>query len=54
VRAVLACDVRGAVGRAVVDDEDVRLGKRRPELVEDGRKRLLLVQRGDEDDRVQL
>ena len=50
--AVLACDRRGAVGRAVVDHEHVRIGKLPVQLVEDGRQVLLLVPGRDEDDGV--
>jgi hypothetical protein len=40
------------VCRAVVDHEHVRVGQPRPQLVEHGGQRLLLVPRGDEDDGV--
>jgi hypothetical protein len=50
--AVLACHVRGPVGRAVVDDEDVGVRQPLPELVEHCREIALLVPGGDEDERV--
>ena len=42
----------GPVGRAVVDDEDVRLWKAGVQLVENRRQVLLLVPRGNEHERV--
>ena len=45
-------DGGGPVGRAVVDDEDVRLRKTRVQLVENRRQVLLLVPRRDEDEGV--
>ncbi len=50
--AVLAGDRGGAVGRSVVDDEDVGVGELPPQLVDHGREALLLVPGGDEDDGV--
>ena len=51
-RPVVGRDVRRPVGRAVVDDEHVRLGKLGVQFVEDVRQVVLLVPRGNEDDRV--
>ena len=48
---MLARHVGGAVGRAVVDDEDIRVRKLAVELAEHGREVLLLVPGGDEDER---
>ena len=50
--AVGGGDGRRSVRRAVVDDEDVALRKPGAQLVEDGRKVVLLVPGGDEDERV--
>ena len=50
--AVLARDLGRPVGGAVVDDEHVGLGHLVAELVEHGRKVLLLVPGGDEDEGV--
>jgi hypothetical protein len=52
VGTVRAGDVGGGVRRAVVDHEHVDVREGLPELVEDRRKVLLLVQSRDEDDRV--
>ena len=49
---MLARDVRSAVRRAVVDDEDVRVGEPGFQIVEHCREVLLLVPRRDEDDGV--
>ena len=50
--AVLARDVGGVVGRAVVDDEHVGVRQLGVERVENRRKVVLLVPGGDEDQRV--
>ena len=50
--AVLARDVGGAIGRAVVDDEHVRSRELLVQLVEHGGEVVLLVPGGDEDQRV--
>ena len=50
--AAVARDLRGAVGRAVVDDHDVRVGQVLPQLLEHRREVVLLVPGRDEDDRV--
>ena len=49
---MLAGDVGGPVGGAVVDDEHVGVRQPGGELVEHRREVVLLVPRGDEDDRV--
>ena len=41
-----------SVRRAVVDDEEVRVGELRRELGQDGAEVVLLVPGGDEDERV--
>ena len=50
--ACLTCDLRGEVGRPVVDDEHFRVRELLVQLLEDGGKVLLLVPCGDEDERV--
>src|SRR6266508_2754324 len=52
LRSTLPRDPLGPVGRAVVDDEEVRTGQVPTQLVEDGGKALFLVPGGDEDERV--
>ena len=49
--ACLACDLRGEVGRPVVDDEHFRVRELLVQLLEDDGKVLLLVPCGDEDER---
>ena len=51
-RAVVGRDGRRPVGRAVVDDEHVRVGQLGVQFVEDVGQVVLLVPRGNEDDRV--
>ena len=51
VRAVVARDLRGRVGRAVVDHEHVGVGQLGARVLEHGRQRRLLVPGGDEDQR---
>src|SRR5919109_3197808 len=52
IRAPLPRELGGSILRAVVDNEDVRFGKLFAQLVQDSRKRFLLVESGDEDDGV--
>src|SRR5205807_3352018 len=48
----LARDFHGSIGRAVIDNKHVSSRKLLSQLVEHGRKVLLLVPGGDEDERV--